>query len=184
MKSKFFVTIFILFLLIIMASAGWFYVFAKISSGRKEILELRKNIMRSEKKKVDEKSLAIFLDGVKNERGLIESVFLKENDLIRLIKGLESIGESSGVSLKISAISTEKGETSKPVISFSAQGEFEHIFKYLYFLENLPYLITIDKVSFQNTEANSEIAQADNKKINSTPVWQALFSIKLESYEN
>ena len=31
--------------------------------------------MRSEKKKVDEKSLAIFLDGVKNERGLIESVF-------------------------------------------------------------------------------------------------------------
>ena len=88
------------------------------------------------------------------------------------------------MSLKISAISTEKGVASKPVISFSAQGEFEQIFKYLYFLENLPYLITIDKVSFQNTEVNSAIAQADNKKTNSTSVWQALFSIKLESYEN
>lgn len=184
MKSKFFATIFILFLLVILVSAGWFYVFAKISSGRKEILELRKNIMRSEKKMVDEKSLVVFLEGVKKEKGLIESVFLKEDDLIRLIKGLESIGESSGVSLKISAISTEKGESSKPVISFSAQGEFEQVFKYFYFLENLPYLITIDKVSFQNTEANGEIAQADNKKTNSTPVWQALFSIKLESYEN
>ena len=184
MKSKFFVTIFILFLLIIPASAGWFYIFAKMSSGRKEILELRKNVMRNDKKTVDEKTLALFLDSVKNEKELIESVFLKEDDLIRLIKGLESIGESSGVSLKISAISTEKGAASKPVISFSAQGEFEQIFKYLYFLENLPYLITIDKVSFQNTEVNSAIAQADNKKTNSTSVWQALFSIKLESYEN
>lgn len=184
MKSKFFVTIFILFLLIILASVSWFYVFAKISSGRKEILELRKSIIRNDKKTVDEKSLATFLDGVKNEKGLIESVFLKEDDLIRLIKGLESIGESSEVSLKISAISTEKGVASKPIISFSAEGEFEQIFKYLYFLENLPYLITINQVSFQNTEAGSEIAQADNKKENSNMVWQALFSIKLESYEN
>ena len=52
--------------------------------------------MRNDKKTVDEKTLALFLDSVKNEKELIESVFLKEDDLIRLIKGLESIGESSG----------------------------------------------------------------------------------------
>lgn len=184
MKSKFFTTIFILLALIFLVSAGWFYVFSKISSERKSILELRKNILRSEKKNADEKSLARFLDGVKNERGLIESVFLGEEDLIRLIKGLESIGESSGVSLKISAISAENKTASKPVISFSAKGTFEQLFKYLYFLENIPYFITINKVSFQNEENGRESAQGKNKKIDLIPSWQALFSIQLESYEN
>ena len=84
--------------------------------------------------------------------------------MIRLIKGLESIGESSGASLKISVISAEKNAVSKPGISFSAKGTFEQLFKYLYFLENLPYLITINKVSFQREEAGEENTQADSKK--------------------
>ena len=184
MKNKFFATIFVLLALISSAFAGWFYVFLKISSERKVFIELRKNILRSEKKNTDEKSLFRFLDGVKNERGLIESVFLKEDDLIRLIKGLESIGESSGVSLRISAISAEKNAASKPVISFSAQGTFGQLFKYLYFLENLPYLITINKVSFQNEEERRDGEKEDSKKNNAIPVWKALFSIQLESYEN
>lgn len=171
MKSNFFITIFVLCILFFLASTGWFYVFSKISSERKEILELRKNILQSEKKNTDEKSLARLLGGLSKEKNTIESVFLKKDDLIRLIKGLESIGESSGASLKISAISTEKSAASKPSISFSAKGTFEQLFKYLYFLENLPYLITIDKVSFQKIE-------------DPTSLWQALFSIQLESYEN
>ena len=184
MKNKLFATIFVLFALIFLASAGWFYVFSKISSEIKAILELRKNILRNEKKNTDEKSLARFLSGIKEEKKLVESVFLKEDDLIRLIKGLESIGESSGASLKISAISAEKKTSSKPVISFSAKGTFEQLFRYLYFLENLPYLITINKVSFQNEEDGNESAQGNNKKSATVPSWQASFSIQLESYEN
>ena len=72
--------------------------------------------------------------------------------------------ESSGASLKISVISAEKNAVSKPGISFSAKGTFEQLFKYLYFLENLPYLITINKVSFQREEAGEENTQADSKK--------------------
>lgn len=184
MKNKFFIIIFVLSVSVFLALAGWFYVFSKIFSEKKAIFELRKNILRGEKKNTDEKSIARFLDGVKNERSLIESIFLKEDDLIRLIKGLESIGESSGVSLKISAISAEKNAAEKPAVSFGASGTFEQLFKYLYFLESLPYLITINKVSFQNEEAGKEIVQAGGKKIISAPVWQALFNIQLESYEN
>ena len=171
--------------MILLAFAGWFYAVSKISSEKKAILELRKTILRGEKKHTNEKSLARLLDGVKKEREAIEAVFLKEDDLIRLIKGLESIGESSGVSLKISAISADKSAASKPVISFSAQGTFEQLFQYLYFLENLPYLITINKVSFQKEEDGKKIAQGNNnKKGDLIPSWQALFSIQLESYEN
>ena len=184
MKSKFFITIFASLALIFLASAGWFYALSKMSFTRKEILELRKNILRAEKKNIAEKSLTGLLNDVKKEKETIGSVFLKEDDLIRLIKGLESIGESSGASLKISVISAEKNAVSKPGISFSAKGTFEQLFKYLYFLENLPYLITINKVSFQREEAGEENTQADSKKNNLVPSWRALFSIQLESYEN
>src|SRR3989338_4488327 len=184
MKNKFFTTIFILFALILAAFAGWFYLFSKISSEIKEIIELRKNILRNDKKNINEKSLARLLESVKNEKKAVEAIFLKEDDLVRLIKGLESIRGSSGVSLKISAISAEKKKTSKPAISFSAQGTFEQLFKYLYLLENLPYLITINKISFQKEEDGKEIAQGNNKKSGLVPIWQALFSIQLESYEN
>ena len=184
MKSKFFITIFILFALILLAFAGWFYALSKISSERKAILELRKTILRGEKNNINEKSLSRLVDSVKKEREIVESVFLKENDLIRLIKGLESIGESSGVSLKISAISSERSAASKPNVSFVAKGTFEQLFQYLYFLENLPYMITINKVSFQNEEDEKESVQGNDKKIGLIPKWQALFSIQLESYEN
>ncbi len=171
MKNKFFITIFILFVLFFLASAGWFYVFSKISFEKKEILELRKTILLNDKKNNNEKSLSRLVDSLKNEKNAVDSFFLKEKDLIRLIKGLESIGESSSVSLEISSVSIEKKTGSKPSFSFNVKGTFEQIFKYLYFLENLPYLITIDSVSFQKTE-------------DPAPIWQALFSIKLESYEN
>ena len=184
MKSKFFLTIFILFALIFLVFIGWFYALSKISSERKAIIELRKTILRGEKNNINERSLVRLIDSAKKEREIVESVFLKENDLIRLIKGLESIGESSGVSLKISAISAEKNKTSKPAISFSAQGTFEQLFKYLYFLENLPYMITINKISFQNEEDAKESVPGNDKKIGLIPKWQALFSIQLESYEN
>ncbi len=184
MKNKLFITIFVLSLLIFMAIAGWFYAAARMFSERKEILELRKNILSGDKKNTDEKHLTRLLGGIKKEKEVIESVFLKEDDFIRLIKGLESIKESSGVSLKISAISAEKNTASKPVISFSAKGTFEQLFKYLYFLENLPYFITINKVSFQKEEDSNESVQADNKKSSLIPKWQALFNIQLESYEN
>lgn len=132
--------------------------------------------MSNEKKSVDENSLVRFLNSVKKEKETIESVFLKEDDLIRLIKGLESIGESSGVSFKIESISVEKSKDSKPIISFSAKGTFGQLFKHLYLLENIPYFITINKVSFQNEKNDSES--------DSIFGWQALFSIQLESYEN
>lgn len=184
MKSKFFIIIFISSVFVFAALVGWFYVFSKISSERKAIIELKKIILQNDKKNTDEKSLTRFFDSVKGEKSLIEAVFLKEDDLIRVVKGLESIGESSGVSLKISAISAEKNTTSKPIISFSAKGTFEQLFQYLYFLENIPYLITINKISFQNMETSKEIVQTDGKKTSFSPIWQALFNIQLESYEN
>ena len=68
MKSKFFITIFASLALIFLASAGWFYALSKMSFTRKEILELRKNILRAEKKNIAEKSLTGLLNDVKRKK--------------------------------------------------------------------------------------------------------------------
>ena len=72
---------------------------------------------------------------------------------MRLIKSLESIGDNSGVALKISSISSSVGKELKPKISFVANGSFEQLFIYMDMLENIPYLVTMDKVSLQKLKA-------------------------------
>ena len=181
MKNNFFITIFILVSIIFVAVAGDFFLFFKASAEKKAIIDLRKIILQSNKKNEEEKLLVETLDRLKKEKDIINAVFLKEEDLVRLIKSLESIGDNSGVALKISSISSSVGKELKPKISFVANGSFEQLFIYMDMLENIPYLVTMDKVSLQKIKG-AKVDQADYKSsLNGD--WQALFSVHLESYE-
>lgn len=181
-KNNFPATIFVLISIILSAIFGCSFLFFKVSSEKKSIIELRKTILQNKKKNEEGKLLSDALDRLKKEKDAINAVFLKENELISLIKSLESSGDISGVSLEISSISPAiVDKKTNPQISFHIKGSFEQIFRYLYMLENIPYLVTIDKVSLQNIK-NEKISQADYKSLPSYD-WQALFSVQLESYE-
>ena len=175
MKNNFFITVFVLIFIILMAIAGCSFLFLKVSLEKKAITDLRKTVMQNKKRGEEERLLVDMLDRLKKEKDIINAIFLKEEDLVRLIKSLETTGDNSGVFLKISSISPSADEELKPKISFVAKGSFEQIFRYVYLLENLPYLVTINKVSLQNT--NEEKSKKENYD------WQALFSVQLESYE-
>jgi len=175
MKNNFFITVLILVFIVFAVTTGSFFLFFKMSSGKKTIIDLRKTILQIKKKNEGEKLLVDMFGRLKKEKDVIDAVFLKESDLIRLIKSMESIGDNSGVTLKISSILPSVGEELKPKMSFVAKGSFEQIFKYMYLLENIPYLVTINKVSLQSTR------EEKSKKENYD--WQILFSIQLESYE-
>lgn len=174
-KNNFFITVFILVSIIFMAIGGYFFLLFKASSEKKVIIELRKTTLQNKKIWEEEKFLADMLDRLKKEKDIINSVFLKEDEIIRLIKSLESIGDNLGVVLKIISISPSTGKELKPKVSFIANGSFEQLFRYIYMLENIPYLVTMDKVSLQNTK--EEISKKENYN------WQALFNIQLEGYE-
>ncbi|MEK7070095.1 MAG: hypothetical protein AAB822_02555 [Patescibacteria group bacterium] len=181
MKNNFFITIFVLVSIVFMAVAGDLFLFFKASAEKKAIIDLRKIVLQNNKKNEEEKLLAEALDRLKKEKDIINAVFLKEEDLVRLIKILESIGDNSGVVLKISSISPSSDKELKPKISFAADGSFEQLFIYMEMLENIPYLVTINKVSLQKNQG-VKIDKADDKSP-LTGSWQALFDVYLESYE-
>ena len=83
---------------------------------------------------------------------------------MRLIKILESIGDNSGVVLKISSISPSSDKELKPKISFVADGSFEQLFIYMEMLENIPYLVTINKVSLQKIKASRLIKRMISRR--------------------
>lgn len=181
-KNNFIGTVFILIFVILGATAGCSFLFFKAHSERKSIIELKKIILQNNKKSEENKILADTLSRLKKEKEIIDTVFLKEEDFVRLIKSLESIGDNSGVVLKISSILSSAGEETKPKISFVAKGSFEQIFRYMNMLENLPYLVIIDTVSLQNIQ-DAKDKPDDSKKSAVSREWQALFNLRLESYE-
>ena len=67
----------------------------------------------------------------------------------------------------------EKQSVVAPTLNFTVKGSFHQLFRYLYFLENLPYLIIIDKATFYKIETDEDGGDQ----------WQANFNIKLEGYE-
>ncbi|HBB56606.1 TPA: hypothetical protein DEW47_01690 [Patescibacteria group bacterium] len=175
MKSKKFV-IPIIFLVAIDAVALIFLFFAvsAINEEKKDILAARELIAKNEKNIDSNSSLKKLASDIEDDKLKVFSMFLSRDELIRIIKSLESIESDSGVSLKISSIDMdEKQSVVAPTLNFTVKGSFHQLFRYLYFLENLPYLIIIDKATFYKIETDEDGGDQ----------WQANFNIKLEGYE-
>lgn len=176
-KNNFITTVIVSVFIVLTAVSGVFFLFLKVLSERDSVTELKKTILQNNKKSEENKILTDAIDRLKKEKETISAIFLKEEDFVRLIKSLESAGEASGVSLKINSISpTDIDKKTNPQVSFTAKGSFERIFRYMNMLENIPYLTTIENVALQN------IQDAKDKSLSGRG-WQALFNLRLESYE-
>lgn len=171
-KSAFLPPIFIFFVALL-TLAGWLFALSKIYSIKENILSLRRELLESEQKVQDSGALRRLTSGVEEEKIKINSLFLSGSDLVHLIEGLESLGKSSGVEVKINSVLESAEGKEKPHISFSAKGEFNKIFQYLYRLDNFPYPLNIEKASFQKIKTDKTNKEG----------WQAIFDVKLESYE-
>ena len=171
-KSAFLLPVFI-FLMAFLILAGWFFALSRIYLIKEDILSLRRELLESEKKVQDSGSLRRLASGVEEEKIKIDSLFLNESGLIHLIEGLESLGKSSGVEMKMSSVSTSDETGEKPRISFLVEGTFNQVFQYLYHMDNFPYSLNIEKASFQKIKTEKE----------SKGKWRVVFDVKLESYE-
>lgn len=174
MKKNFLVTIFLFITLISLIVASWLYALTQIKRQADVITNLKKSITQNEKKINEGRDLRRLLDSLEKETKKIDSLFLAETSIVNLLEGIELAGRLSGAEINIASVSAGKGQAIKPNVSLEAKGNFNQIIDYLYFLENLPYLITIDRLSLHKFD------DQDKKMVGK---WQASFSLKLESYE-
>lgn len=172
-NSKFAITVFVSILISGASFFAWAFTVSKIYEKRLAIAESKKTILENDNKIMEAKELKTLMAGIKKEKSIIDSVFLTEKDLLRVIQGLESISKNSGAELSMGSVYAKEG-SANPVFNFSVTGSFGQLFEYFYFLENIPYLINVDKVSFQKTET------VDKKN---GVLWKVDFDVELEGYE-
>lgn len=160
MKNKKLILIVVaVFILNISAFLGCLSLFSMVKNQRESVKETIRNSVILEKKIQGVKLLESQIDKIKENKEKIDSVFLKEEDMIKFIEILEGLGKKTGVFVKISSAEIGKG-SDNPRFRITTRGPFQNIFHYIVLLENLPNQIAFDNLNFikkaGGDEKNSE----------------------------
>ncbi len=168
MKNKKFITTIVLVVLLNGAVlAGWLYLFSNLKKQNNFIREERQKILVSDKKLENSSSLKILMDEIVDKKQKIDSAFLNKESVVNFIENLESIAGKTGASIKIGNINIDNQEKKGLSLQFNLTGNFNQLFHYLILLENLPYLINIERMDFKKLAPNE---------------WGADFEISVNSF--
>ncbi len=167
-SKKFIITIVLMAAINTMAGMGWWYAFDMARKEKSGVERLRIDVSATEKRLNNARSLNNLLKNTEKDAEKISAVFLDSKNIVKFVEGLESLSRKSGVSLVIkSATLPGEKEAEKPKLSFRTKGSFRDLFQHLVLLENIPYQIRFDKVSFTRLEKEN---------------WQIDFEITILSY--
>lgn len=168
MKNKKFITTIILVVLLNgVVLAGWLYLFSSLKKQNNFIKEKQQKILVSDKKLENSNSLKVLMNEIVDEKQKIDSAFLDKESIINFIENLESISGKTGASIKIGNINIDNQEEKGLSLQFNLTGNFNQLFHYLILLEELPYLINIERMDFKKLVPNE---------------WKADFEILVNSF--
>ena len=160
-------------LALVILIAGGVLLFISMGGMVREMGEIRGRILSLDLELKNMKILENFLTETVGGRERIAGSFVGEHDLVRFIEDLEDGGERNGVRVRVGSAALASGVTQAgPTFMLEAEGSFASIFRYMVFLENIPYEIILEDVDM------TSISQ-DGKKI-----WKGSFIVRLLSYES
>lgn len=169
-KKRFIIFIVLIIGINAIAAAIWWFVFSGILKERDDISQLRFEADKVEKRLNNARSLGSLLKDVEKDTEEISAIFLNSKNIVKFIEELEFLNQKAGTALAIRAMELP-GQTQieNPRFLFQVKGSFRNLFHYLSLLEDLPYQISLDKVSLTKLEGDD---------------WQIDFEITLLSYQN
>jgi hypothetical protein len=169
-NKKFIATIVLVVFMNMLAISVWFYFFLALKKHNEAILEIRRNTLINDKKSDNNKILKNLISGIANERQKIDSVFLSQENIIKLVRELEANADRAGAEIDLGNINISEDGKKNPRIHFSLKGKFNQIFHYVVLLENMPYIVSVDKAHFE--------------KDLSSGGWRGSFEISLNNFIN
>lgn len=169
-NKKFIATIVLVIFMNMLAISVWFYFFLALKKHNEAILEIRRNTLINDKKSDNNKILKNLISEIANERQKIDSVFLSQENIIKLVRELEANADRAGAEIDLGNINISEDGKKNPRIQFSLKGKFNQIFHYVVLLENMPYIVSVDKAHFE--------------KDLSSGGWRGSFEISLNNFIN
>ena len=139
---------------------------------RLHIVDLQKEIKNFEKSEDYIEELETLLAQVEEQKDEIESVFVHERSLIRVIETFEETARVLGVTLAVENASLPVSSDAGPVFQLRVEGDFDSIYRFIRTLEILPF-----QFSFNDVDMRKESNPTAKKS-----VWVAIIQLSLLSY--
>lgn len=169
-NSKFMLVASIFIFIFISFSA--IFLYKQIQKNSRLAIDVEKRIKEFDSQLRSLKIFEDFISNTKTEREKIESTFVKQSnqdDFLVFIKDLENAGENIGLNVDVVSTSQAFDATNKgPSLHLTAKGNFSQVFKYSLLLENLPYELLFESISFSKRDEG---------------MWEGDYVIRLLSYE-
>lgn len=142
---------FIIFLVSFCTSVIGFVMVTKQKGVYGEALEKR---AETEAREASQKGLIESLEKTKNERALLTSQILKDENVIELLSLIETLGKEQGTELKTSSLTVEKIDQKFEtlVVNLEVVGPYTSVTQILGLLEHLPYQATVSSVQMERMD--------------------------------
>ena len=177
-------TLIICIILNLIVWGGYGFVFWKIRSQNKHISTLLNEAEQDVKKDESLRLIKASLGENKDFLSHINSYFIPNEGVVGFIDTLESYGKQIGVDVTIGSVSVEPDSQNKEDfkellrLKVEAIGSWNNLVSYLLTLENLPYSVRIDQVSYVLNSSNSNFSSsgsAQKNNANENIRWKGLF---------
>lgn len=177
MKTKFFTNIIISILCLSVCMFAFVYVLREIQSKNEAATQAIEEF-KTESERINKISaLNEEIKTIKDKTDKLDTHFAKSSDIVPFLDNLQSLGVLAGAPLEVSSVSlSPEGDTLD--VEVKAEGSFVSVHKLLALMQNSQYQLQFSMVKFST---NTFLA-ADKKIKSSNPTWEAVFTIKLTSF--
>lgn len=177
MKMKFFTNIIIAILCLGACVFAFVYIFQEIQSKNEAATQAIEEF-KTESERVNKiAALNEEIKTIKDQTDKLNSHFARSSDIVPFLDNLQSLGVLAGAPLEVSSVSLSTEGDSLDV-AVRAEGSFASVHKLLALLQNSQYQLQFSAVKF----STSAFVSADKKVKNTNPTWEAVFTIKLTSF--
>jgi hypothetical protein len=140
--------------ILIVVGAGVLCAFMVLSLTKKSAELSAQVVAIAESTAVSEeyKKLSLLLESTTDEREKLQQFILSENEIITFLSEIESISRSFGLLIETRSLNVVPGENNFDTLELelSFAGEEQQVFKFLQFIERLPYASTIAQYGYTN----------------------------------
>lgn len=182
----------------LLAAAAYAFILFEVRNSVDAIQEVRANIETEREKSQRRESVRAMFEKTEPERRELEGRLVDDATLVNFFEKLEGLAEEAGVALNIEGIVEDvQLEPNSDVLEWlqmeiSAEGGWENVYRFLVFIELLPYETRLDNIRLKNERATRARALRDgNEERIAGPIeadaaeqWTLSLSVKVLKLKN
>lgn len=141
-------------ILLTLSSALYGFFWYQISTQSATFADLEAEIARASTLTSDTVALRSLIRDTENDRALLESAFLSDDDLIEFLELIEGLGTTTKTEVTVVSVGTgsaQGGNENQYNLSISGEGSWSGVYHLFMLIQALPVAVIIDRVRFETT---------------------------------